>query len=75
MTVKTINHIYDLLVMDEAAKQSTLRMLREKRARLENEKPDETEAIELAQEACDKAWKVWSDALNALQEFEEKEWN
>lgn len=72
MTIKTINYVHDLLIENESKAKFALKITRESR---DHAREIEAYNLETLEDLYKKAFGEWRDALAALQEFEEKEWN
>lgn len=74
MTIKTLTYIHTLLLQNELRTNETYQGAR----RLQHEYEDNNapeELIKSQTEAADSFMKIHSNALDALLEFERKEWN
>ena len=72
MTIKTLTHIHQLMLENESARYSVLRHLSDAKNQAEdNEAPNLADL----QKAYSEAWKAYNEALNALRDFEDHDWN
>ena len=72
MTIKNLTYIHQLLIENEATRKASLDIVRAARSHAED---NEAANLPDLQRTCEKAWKSYNDALNALRDFEDKEWN
>lgn len=66
MTIKTLNYIHQLLIQEAETRRIAYRQARQACADADYDGP-------LA-EVADKAYSLWSEAHEALMDFEAKEW-